>query len=61
MSRGMDYFSIGTEFDAAWGKTNVAGMDLETPGPENKREIPCELPCEMNYRWSIVVITMIFI
>ena len=46
MSRGMDYFSIGTEFDAAWGKSNVAGMDLETPGPENKREIPCELPCE---------------
>ena len=41
-----DYYSIGTEFDAAWGKSNVAGMELETPGPENKREIPCELPCE---------------
>ncbi len=41
-----DYYSIGTEFDAAWGKSNVADMELETPGPENKREIPCELPCE---------------
>jgi len=44
MNRGMDYFSINAELDAAWGRSNVAGEDFGTP--ENKREIPCELPCE---------------
>ena len=44
MGRGMDYFSVDAELDAAWGKSIVADMDFGTP--ENKREMPCELPCE---------------
>ena len=36
----MDYFSIGTEFDAAWGRSTVSSTIL--PIPENKREIPCD-------------------
>ena len=44
MGRGMDYFSVDAELDAAWGKSNVADMDFGTQ--ENKREMPCELPCE---------------
>ena len=31
MNRGMDYFSINAELDAAWGRSNVAGEDFGTP------------------------------
>lgn len=35
-----DYFSIGFESEAAWGKSRVSEVVL--PIPENKRDIPCE-------------------
>jgi len=35
-----DYFSIGFESEAAWGKSKASEIVL--PIPENKRDIPCD-------------------
>ena len=50
---GMDYFSIGTEFDAAWGRSTVSSTIL--PIPENKREIPCDT-CELADKCEVKIL-----